>query len=304
MSMKYWIQFSSYWDIKDFLSTNDNIYLTPIIEKVKKELNDAILEERTKINEQINNYREKLLVTRNLKQNNVVHWYDSLSNRYYQVLEIYLDTMINKAKRRLEDKINNLHSDCENQISQITHDFITSKKWISTNIRLYEVWLKGEYKTLQILKNLPWSYIIINDFHIILSETLYHYKTRSYIKSIQIDHIVIGPNGIFCLETKNWHWISEEYYNPFEQNDRHSYALYKILERCFQKQKYPVKNIIVSNNVLNNTLDKIWKWIDYNNLFHYIINYKSQKIQLSYAEVDRIWKYLLEIQELWEGRLG
>lgn len=110
------------------MSTNDNIYLTPIIEKVKKELNDAILEERTKINEQINNYREKLLVTRNLKQNNVVHWYDSLSNRYYQVLEIYLDTMINKAKRRLEDKINNLHSDCENQISQITHDFITSKK--------------------------------------------------------------------------------------------------------------------------------------------------------------------------------
>ncbi|NVM56320.1 MAG: NERD domain-containing protein [Candidatus Helarchaeota archaeon] len=30
------------------------------------------------------------------------------------------------------------------------------------------------------------------------------WKDNEYVKSCQIDHVVIGRNGIFLIETKNW----------------------------------------------------------------------------------------------------
>ena len=57
--------------------------------------------------------------------------------------------------------------------------------------------LRGERKVFSILKELPDEYYIWND--IVLQRNGY---------SVQIDHIVISPYGIFVIETKNFKgWI-------------------------------------------------------------------------------------------------
>ncbi len=80
-------------------------------------------------------------------------------------------------------------------------------------------------------------------------------------KSVQVDHIVIGKNGVFVIETKNYvgriygseknhHWtqvlaygkVKHKLFNPIKQNRGHIYALNKALP---EHQDIPFQSIIV-----------------------------------------------------------
>lgn len=52
--------------------------------------------------------------------------------------------------------------------------------------------LEGEKATLDLLRKLPDSYTIISDLNIVVGN-----------KSSQLDSVVVGPNGVFVVETKN-----------------------------------------------------------------------------------------------------
>jgi len=62
----------------------------------------------------------------------------------------------------------------------------------------------GEEAGVSALSHLSDDFHIINDVHLNFRRALFWNKTGEYLKSCQIDHIVIGPTGIFLLETKNW----------------------------------------------------------------------------------------------------
>ena len=101
---------------------------------------------------------------------------------------------------------------------------------------------RGEQKVFSILKKLPDEYYLLND--IVLQRNGY---------SVQIDHVVISPYGIFVIETKNYTgWIygnddcdqwtknvyGYRYYfgNPVKQNHSHVKALanfFYMSEDCF-----------------------------------------------------------------------
>ncbi|OAT81057.1 nuclease-related domain-containing protein [Desulfotomaculum copahuensis] len=96
---------------------------------------------------------------------------------------------------------------------------------------------------------LPAGWIVINDI---------------IINGSQIDHLVLGPAGIYCLETKHWNnagcdaggrwyrfhlgsWVAVPE-NPAAQNSRHVMALQEFI-----RQKCKIKNGITSVIVLSNT---------------------------------------------------
>ena len=83
--------------------------------------------------------------------------------------------------------------------------------------------------------------------------------------SCQIDHILVNPNGVFVIETKNYsgdiygsdeqrEWtrvlaygkVKNKIYNPVKQNNTHLYRLRKILPKDF-----PLVSVVVF--VQNNT---------------------------------------------------
>jgi hypothetical protein len=58
----------------------------------------------------------------------------------------------------------------------------------------------GEQSVESVLKALSDDYILINNFVHIFKSPLFYTK-RDKIKSVQIDHILVGPPGVFLIET-------------------------------------------------------------------------------------------------------
>jgi hypothetical protein len=63
---------------------------------------------------------------------------------------------------------------------------------IKKQVEILNSGLSGENRGVQLLKDLPANYTVVSDLN------LQHNGYKS-----QIDHCVIGPNGIFLIETKN-----------------------------------------------------------------------------------------------------
>lgn len=113
----------------------------------------------------------------------------------------------------------------------------------------------GEGKVERQLKKLSDSFYIINDFKYRFNKPITHRQTGEKIFSFQIDHLVIGPTGIFILETKNWSQRSVESLNlrsPIDQIHRASYALFILLNNRISlnthhwgEKKISVKNVLV-----------------------------------------------------------
>ena len=109
---------------------------------------------------------------------------------------------------------------------------------IAITLRYNQAAIKGKYgerKVSKILMSLPSEYHLFNDIYICINE-----------RSVQIDHVVVSPYGIFVIETKNYSgWIfgsdySEfwtknmygnkyQFQNPLKQNYSHVKALESLL---------------------------------------------------------------------------
>lgn len=107
--------------------------------------------------------------------------------------------------------------------------------------KLVQSGLSGEKKALKLVKKLPKSYYVLSDIEITFEG-----------KTSQLDHVIIGPNGIFVIETKNisgyikgevtdhdWkrtkisrkgNEFHKTFYNPVKQVSTHVYRLSKFLE--------------------------------------------------------------------------
>jgi hypothetical protein len=121
----------------------------------------------------------------------------------------------------------------------------------------------GEQKVVRELEKLGDDCILINDFCCRFNPAIYNKNENDYIQSVQIDHILITPCGVFLIETKNWSQNSVNnlsLYSPVQQIKRANFALYKILNgRNFNSGltlkmhhwgdiKIPIHNLIVLIN--------------------------------------------------------
>lgn len=121
----------------------------------------------------------------------------------------------------------------------------------------------GENQVVKEIQKLSDDYKLINDFSIEFDPPIYDKNVKEMIFSIQIDHLLIGPSGIFILETKNWSERSINRFDlrsPVEQIKRTSYALFILLnsESSINKnslaqhhwgcRKIPIRNIVVMTN--------------------------------------------------------
>lgn len=118
----------------------------------------------------------------------------------------------------------------------------------------------AELKVAAELEQLPDDCTLINDFNCYFYPALFHRNTRDYIQSVQIDHLLITPAGIFIIETKNWSKYSIEnpyLFSPVQQVKRANYAIYMTLaprpgnrfgNHHWGNKKMPIRNIIVFNH--------------------------------------------------------
>jgi hypothetical protein len=137
------------------------------------------------------------------------------------------------------------------------------KKQVVDEINAFIYGALGEHKVVKELEKLSDDYILINDFTCEFNPPIYRRQQNDYIKSIQIDHILVSPSGVFLIETKNWSKDSLNNLNlhsPVEQIRRTNFALYNIMNNEISNarfmlgkhhwgdRKIPIKNLIVLIN--------------------------------------------------------
>lgn len=162
----------------------------------------------------------------------------------------------------------------------------------------------GENAVVNELQKLSDSYYLINDFSLGFDPPIYNKKEDDRIFSVQIDHLLICPSGVFLLETKNWSKQSLknlDLRSPVEQILRTSYALFILLnsESRFNKislarhhwgsKKIPIKNVIIMTNEKPKEEFKHVKVLSVNELNGYV-KYFDQIF--NEAEVKSMFDYL------------
>ncbi len=138
---------------------------------------------------------------------------------------------ISSIDEKLQYKEKNIDKLIEERAKPRIKKLNTINSLLLENNMLYEGAI-GEQQVFDELKKLPDSFSIINDFQKLFRKGIYQKRTGDWIYSIQVDHIVIGPTGIFVIETKNWSQNSinnEHIFSPVKQVNRARHALYCYL---------------------------------------------------------------------------
>jgi hypothetical protein len=124
---------------------------------------------------------------------------------------------------------------------------------------------KGEEHVIGVLSQLPDEYHILNDVNLHFPESIYWRERDERISNCQIDHLVIGPPGLFLVETKNWKRsdITIKSDTLKRQVRRASYALWYYLkdQYGFFEAMPKIRSVIVSLHGSESDL-KIDKYID------------------------------------------
>jgi len=118
-----------------------------------------------------------------------------------------------------------------------------------TNHPTFLAGASGEELVIRVLSKLPDAYHVLNDVNLHFSRGIHWRERNEYIKTSQIDHIVIGPTGVFLLETKNWKTSDFEIKSDklVYQIRRSSLALWYYLKEYYRQNERPkIRNVIIS----------------------------------------------------------
>ena len=60
----------------------------------------------------------------------------------------------------------------------------------------------AERAVIRTLSTLPDNFVLINDLHLSTNQDVPF--EDSYLKTAQLDHLLVGPTGLYAIETRNW----------------------------------------------------------------------------------------------------
>ncbi|MCF8294615.1 MAG: NERD domain-containing protein [Bacteroidales bacterium] len=316
----------------DFMSTKNAIISRhfELIAKEKVALKDEILSienqiDATKIElentlqkelEDLNQQLSTLNITTSFSIKNILNYFKIYTlKRKINDLETHFDLIIEKGLfktsillQQKKNRINFIVTDFEEAVNQSS---ATELKELNRKIKIIDEIMPsilgavGESKVEKEMQFLPDGYYLINDFVLTFKKPLYYKEENSYIKSIQIDHLLVCSAGVFIIETKNWSAQSlanADLRSPVQQIIRSSYALNRVIHNHasylfshhWGKRKISLRNLIVFINQKPIEEFEYVKLLTLNKLRGYIEYFKPG---MTIDETESLVKYLLSINE-------
>jgi hypothetical protein len=332
-------EFKSLNEVRNFLKNYSSILQetvfnhTSLIEQEKSTLNDEIFQlknsielRKTEVENQIQSELENLkyrLENLPLTHSNLAKEFTTDFKKIVLTIKIWIDEFmldykpkysVRKSMKMLSEKANRYEYidsyfiDAVNKSALVQLLELKRKKSIIDEINNTIYGALGEQKVVKELENLSDEFILINDFNCSFNPPIYYSAENNYIKSVQMDHVLISSSGIFLIETKNWSEYSLNnlsMYSPVQQIKRASFALNKVLNEKSGKsilklkrhhwgdRKVPIKKLIVLINQKPREEFQYVKILTLNELLSYI-NYFEPT--LSSNETQNVANYLLKFQ--------
>ncbi len=246
------------------------------VSRLTLERDEAIKSKSEKLNQRIS-CLEIELVRPCQKHNLFVYFYYKIK-RWDQGQQLKcFKSKLQRILRRVTNSYGKRIASMENEIKYTENNIETvAKDNISTELRRLdelnnsiekEKYLVygaiGEMNVINELKKLPETYHVINDLRMDFHRPIYNRGENDRIFSIQVDHLVVGPTGIFIIETKYWSnksISSDALFSPVKQVKRAGFALFVILNDAVKsgyikrlvnnwgERKISPKQIVVSVN--------------------------------------------------------
>jgi hypothetical protein len=240
-------------------------------------------------------------------------------NKKLESLESNFDYNVNYAVSelvgKLQDKTNRYNYINLNFVKAVNESSLKSIKELEYKLQVIEevnnsiYGALGEHKVVKELENLSDENVLINDFTLSFNPAIYNRQEDDYIKSIQIDHLLVTPSGLFLIETKNWSEksiASLDLHSPVQQVKRTNFAIYKTLtdnissgrlklqEHHWGDRKIPIRNLIVLTNSKTSDEFQYVKVLTVSELLNYVGYFKPI---FSSAETQTIANHLLNLSE-------
>ncbi len=272
-------------NLKDVINFKNNLnhQEEKIVEVNQKKLEKEIIE----LDEEIKKTKNEIKETRN-------RLFQNLFKRFKNKVLFY---RINKLKRNPEDIIKKRSASELEKLKRIDEIIIRNRLLIYGSV--------GELKVIKELKKLSDDFYVINNYKEKFPRPIYNKKNNDYIYSIQIDHLIIGPTGLFIIETKNWSKKTikrEDLFSPVKQIERAGFALFvkinnmikdgsiSTLETHWGARKVSPQKIIALIKGLPDEKYQYVKIIPLDKIVSYIENRKKE---FSKEETKDVAKYLL-----------
>ena len=171
---------------------------------------------------------------------------------------------LSRELRNLQSRKSNVIAKKSYVIRDECNNVIFTQKFLTENIS-FMIGAEGEEHVISVLSQLPDDYHVLNDVNLRFNGYIYWRKGNEHIKTCQIDHIVIGPTGIFLVETKNWKTsdIGKKADDLKHQVQRAGYTLWYYLkdEYGFFGKAPKIRSVVVSLHGLERG-QRIDKYID------------------------------------------
>jgi hypothetical protein len=187
------------------------------LEQLDKEIEKQKLQLEKELNNKIDKLKEQLTILAASHPKNYFKRLTKYLTALYYIKKINhnesnLDLKVQKSIKELVT----LHQDKNTRYQYIISHFddavkqsykhplaeLERKKAIIDDLSPLIYGALGEQKVVKTLESLPDEYFLINDFSISFSAPIYNRQENDYIKSIQIDHILIAPSGISSVRLR------------------------------------------------------------------------------------------------------
>jgi len=151
-----------------------------------------------------------------------------------------------KQVKRTEKEIKYREKNLEKSVEKSVKDLYKAHDIIESN-RASVYGAVGETAAIKELRKLPEGYYILNEAKLSFHRAIRWKKYREYVKSCKIDHVVVGPPGIFLIETKNWsaQTLARAKFTPHRQIERAGYIFFIHMINKFSR-KFPTYQIIAT----------------------------------------------------------
>lgn len=168
----------------------------------------------------------------------------------------------------------------------------TVEEQLACITRLLEKEVGGAAAELEVitkLQQLPEGWIVLNDVNLTLDRWFYY--EGEHLKTAQLDHVAIGPGGVFIIETKNWsrQFVEKgEFQNPYNQVARANFVCHKILKEAGAPSK--IRGIIATRTHLPEKPKKSYaKVLKPEDLTGYLLWYSQE---LTPADIEQVTSIL------------
>ncbi|MFX0008750.1 MAG: NERD domain-containing protein [Candidatus Hermodarchaeota archaeon] len=273
--------FNSFKDIKKFKNKFSEIIksipemerntLKYFIERLKSEENDI----QVKLDEKKSALKQSLLKEK--------------AELMDKALDSKAEKKIKEIDKTIEKKLDNPFKEEIKQIKKLEKERISREKNLEKSVKkkisqLYKAHniiqknqqyferARGEVAVVKELKRLPETYYILNEVKLSFYRSIKWKKYGEYVKACKIDHVVVGPTGIFLIESKNWNQESLQSANvPIHKEIQRAEYLFFIHMKNQFERKFPTYQIVTTLKPLPQIPFDYIKQLTFEELVDYIL---------------------------------